>query len=83
MNSIVIGLAICYSKRPGMSKGEALQGNHTRNRPYVSAETIVFWCRLIGTIMNTLTLHKLLATRALFHRKHRGLLHRIYLFGAT
>ena len=33
--------------------------------------------------MRTLTLHKFLATRALFHRKHRGLLHRIYLFGAT
>lgn len=33
--------------------------------------------------MHTLILHKLLSTRALFHRKQRGLLHRIYLFGAT
>jgi hypothetical protein len=28
-------------------------------------------------------LQTLLMTRALFHRKTRGLLHRIYLFGAT
>lgn len=33
--------------------------------------------------MRNLTLQTILATRALFHRKQRGLLHRIYLFGAT
>jgi hypothetical protein len=57
-------------------------------RPYFIRKTIVFLShphavRTNGILMKTLTLQTILATRALFHRKQRGLLHRIYLFGAT